>query len=105
MKNPAATAVKVLAWLTLIGSLILGLLTVFADFYAALPYWGVAIAGFILLSGFAEAINLLDKISKNTQLATKNTDLIRVFAEIISLLDKISKNTQPASENIEEERS
>lgn len=67
MKNSTATAVKVFAWLTLVGGLILWLLDVFVDFYAALPYLGVAIAGFILLRGFAEVINLLDKISKNTE--------------------------------------
>ena len=63
-KNSAAIAVEVLAWLTLVGGFILGFLTVFADFYAALPYFGVAVAGFIILRGFAEVINLLDKISK-----------------------------------------
>ena len=64
MNNSTATAVKVLAWLNLIGGLILGLMAVFHDFYEALPYFGVAIVGFIILRGFAEVINLLDKISK-----------------------------------------
>ena len=105
MKNSAAIAVKVLAWLTLIGGLILWLMSVFVDFYESLPYLGVAIAGFILLRGFAEVIILLDKINENTQLATKKTDLIRVFAEIIGLLDKINKNTQPTTEDTEEEKS
>ena len=67
MKNSTVTAVNVLAWLTLVGGLILGLLTVFYDFFAALPYLGIAVAGFIVLRGFAEVIKLLEKISKNTE--------------------------------------
>ncbi|MCL2494464.1 MAG: hypothetical protein FWE98_02255 [Oscillospiraceae bacterium] len=105
MSNRTATAIKVLAWLTLVGGSVIWLLSFIADFYGALPYLGVAIAGFILLRGFAEVISLLDKISKNTQPTFSNADLLRVFAEIISLLDKINMNTQPSPENTDEEQS
>ena len=73
MKNSTAIAMKVLAWIVLIGGLILGILSIGSAFFeVALPCFGIAIAGFILLRGFAEVIHLLDKISWNTD--SRNRD-------------------------------
>lgn len=63
-ENLVATTIKVIAWLTFIGGIILGIIFIvsLSDFLNALVAWVSSFISGTLLLGFAEIITLLQKL-------------------------------------------